>query len=86
MKYADKAIAARSFGEWAMAFEPLSASQFDGMLSYLPPTQLAVLPSSLGPVDELLLQLMRDLVSRPSPRARLLWTKPGFCRGIPTKR
>lgn len=65
VKYADKAIAERSFSEWSMAFQPVSEAQFAGLLGYVPARHFASTAPELGRADGLLLSMMKELVSEP---------------------
>lgn len=65
VKYADKAIAERSFSEWTMAFQPVTEAQFAGLMGYVPAEDFASTAPSLGQADNLLLRLMKELVATP---------------------
>ncbi|MGI4835323.1 MAG: BLUF domain-containing protein [Janthinobacterium lividum] len=65
VKYAEKAIAERSFGEWSMAFQPVSETQFAGLIGYVPAGSFASTAPDLGRADGLLLGLMKELVAPP---------------------
>lgn len=65
VKYADKAIAERSFGEWSMAFQPVSEAQFAGLMGYVPAGEFARVAPSLGRADNLLLGMMKELIATP---------------------
>ncbi len=58
--YADKSIVERSFGEWAMAFQPSSPWQAMELAGYLGPTDVAVEVASLSSSDKKLFDLLRS--------------------------
>lgn len=58
--FADKDIEARAFPDWGMAFQPLAPQQFQELLGYLPPAELAF--EQAGTVDGQLLQTLRGFV------------------------
>lgn len=60
--FADKPIPERAFAEWGMAFRPLVPAQFQQLLGYLPPAELAFAQPELGAVDGQLLQTLRGFV------------------------
>lgn len=66
VKYADKAIAERSFSEWSMAFQPVTEAQFTGLMGYVPAAHFAGTAPSLGQTDDLLLGMMKELVAAPA--------------------
>jgi hypothetical protein len=57
--YADKPIPARSFTEWAMAFEPNSPQQALGMAGYVGATTMTVDLSSFLPTDAKTFDVLR---------------------------
>jgi hypothetical protein len=61
-KLADKAIAARSFSQWSMAFEQLSAANFMELTGYVSPEQLADQLATSSSADSILLNKMKELV------------------------
>jgi hypothetical protein len=61
-KLADKAIEARSFSQWSMAFEEVSAEQFRALTGYVSPEQLAAQLIASSEADRILLDKMKDLV------------------------
>lgn len=65
VKYADKAIAGRSFSEWSMAFQPVTETQFAGLMGYVPAAHFARTAPRLGQADNLLLGMMKELVGTP---------------------
>jgi hypothetical protein len=58
--YADKPIIERSFGEWAMAFQPSSPQQVLQLAGYLGPTDVPVEVAGLSPKDKSLFDLLRS--------------------------
>ena len=58
--YADKPIAQRIFGQWAMAFQASDAHQAAELPGYLGSTDVAVDMSSLTQVDRNLFDLLRS--------------------------
>ena len=70
VKFADKAITARSFADWAMAYQPASAAQLAELRQLAGFQELAVLeltPPSLSEIDAGLLRLLYSLVF-PAPK------------------
>lgn len=65
VRYADKPIRERSFGEWSMAFQPVSEAQFKDLMGYLPASTFQDEVPDLGSADVLLLQMMKTLVTTP---------------------
>lgn len=61
-KLADKAIAERSFSQWSMAFEEMSAEKFRELTGYVSPAQLAEQMAASSEADGLLLDKMMELV------------------------
>lgn len=59
---ADKAIAARSFAQWSMAFEEVAADPFKALAGYASPEQLAQQLAAGSAVDGPLLERMKDLL------------------------
>lgn len=62
-KVADKAIGARSFTEWSMAFQPISPASFENLVGYISPAQLASQLQADSAADNLLLEKMKELVA-----------------------
>ena len=60
--FADKDIPARAFAGWGMAFQPVSAAQFEQLVGYLAPAELAFGQQGLSAVDEQLLHTLRGFV------------------------
>jgi len=58
--FADKAIAQRAFGEWAMAFHHASPQQLAQVSGYLAPDQVQVDASRLALADIHLIDLLRS--------------------------
>ena len=58
--YADKAIAQRAFGEWAMAFHHATPQQLTELTGYLEPTDLRLDATRLSLTDLHLLDLLRS--------------------------
>jgi hypothetical protein len=67
-KFADKAIAQRSFGEWSMAFQAVSAQEMQGQPSYVSLAELDLEPAGLSATDTQLLHMMASFVL-PTPAA-----------------
>jgi hypothetical protein len=66
LKLADKAIAARTFVEWSMAFRELSPEQALELEGYASPTYWAQTSFASDSPDALLLNRMRSVVLLPS--------------------
>lgn len=64
-KLADKPISARSFAEWAMAFQPVEADAFAEVEGYQPPASLDPAPQGLSAADVMLLKLMHQFMLPP---------------------
>jgi len=60
--YADKAISARSFPDWHMAYQALPPQQFLEFAGYVSPGALRLERSGLSVADAQLLQLLRTFV------------------------
>jgi hypothetical protein len=58
--YADKAITQRAFGDWSMAFHSTTTHQFEGLVGYLQPANVAADATRLSLVDLHLLDLLRS--------------------------
>lgn len=58
--YADKDIAVRAFPDWGMAFQPVSPTQFEELVGYLPPAKLSF--EQAGATDGQLLRTLRGFV------------------------
>jgi hypothetical protein len=67
-KFADKAIAARSFGEWSMAFQAASTEQLEGQPGYVALANLNLEPAGLSATDTQLLGMIASFVL-PAPAA-----------------
>jgi hypothetical protein len=68
-KFADKAIAARSFGEWSMAFQAASTAQLEGQPGYVALDALNLEPAGLSATDTQLLGMIASFVL-PTPAVR----------------
>lgn len=60
VKLADKEVAGRSFGDWAMAFRPLDAATFDLVHGYQPLAEVDLRNTGLSHADVMLLELLRQ--------------------------
>lgn len=60
--YADKAIVQRAFGDWAMAFHPVTPQQAASVLGYLDPGDIVVDETRLHQADVRLLEVLRSFV------------------------
>ncbi|MBJ6145328.1 BLUF domain-containing protein [Hymenobacter sp. BT559] len=58
--YADKAVTQRAFAGWSMAFEAASPQQFDELVGYLQPANVAFDAARLPLMDIHLLDLLRS--------------------------
>lgn len=67
VRFADKAIAQRSFPTWSMAFAPLADAQLAEVAGYVLPAQLAGSAAGLSAADEVLVQTLQSFVFPPSP-------------------
>jgi hypothetical protein len=65
VKLVSKAIDARSFSDWSMAFHPLEASGFDALEGFLLPNHLQPSPSTLTISDAMMVDLVRLAVFGP---------------------
>jgi hypothetical protein len=61
-KLADKAIEERTFAQWSMAFEEVSAAQFRDLTGYVSPEELAEQLATSSEADKVLLDKMKELV------------------------
>jgi len=68
-KFADKAIATRSFGEWSMAFQAASVTQLEGQPGYVSLAALDLEPAGLSATDTQLLGMIASFVM-PAPAVR----------------
>ena len=68
-KFADKAIATRSFGEWSMAFQAASTAQLQGQPGYVALDALNLEPAGLSATDTQLLGMIASFVL-PAPAVR----------------
>jgi hypothetical protein len=59
VKLVSKAISARSFSDWSMAFHPLEASGFEALQGFFLPQQLPPSPGTLAVSDAMLIDLVR---------------------------
>ena len=60
--FADKPILQRSFKDWAMAFQPVAAQQFDGVVGYLGSPIAPLHVAALSYYDSRLFDLLRSFV------------------------
>ena len=67
IKLADKEIKARSFADWSMAFQPVSAAEFADVVGYMDPKQLNFRTQNMGAADALLLHLVQSFVLKMEP-------------------
>lgn len=67
VRFADKAIAERSFPTWSMAFVPLDTTQLAELENYVLPDQLAGGAVGLSGADELLVHTLHSFVFPASP-------------------
>lgn len=65
VKLADKQIAQRSFQQWSMGFQVVSADKFAELAGYVDPAQMNMDVPSLSAADALLLQMMKTFVLTP---------------------
>ncbi|UOG77145.1 BLUF domain-containing protein [Hymenobacter tibetensis] len=60
LKLADKHVEARSFPDWAMAFRPVQAADFERLEGFRSPSSLDPAFEGLSGADSLLLNLLRQ--------------------------
>jgi len=65
VKLADKQIAQRSFQDWSMGFQVISAEAFSELAGYVEPEKMDLQAPSLSAADALLLQMMKSFVLTP---------------------
>jgi hypothetical protein len=65
VKLADKQIGQRSFQQWSMGFQVVSAEKFAKLAGYVDPVQMNMDVPSLSAADALLLQMMKTFVLTP---------------------
>ncbi|WP_375436077.1 BLUF domain-containing protein [uncultured Hymenobacter sp.] len=65
VKLADKQIAHRSFQDWSMGFQVVSAEDFATLAGYVEPSQMDMQAPGLSAADTLLLQMMKTFVLTP---------------------
>lgn len=63
VKFADKPIAERTFTNWSMAFQPVSAAEFTHLAGYVAPADLAARTTGLAASENLLLQMVKQLLA-----------------------
>ena len=68
VKLADKQIAQRSFQDWSMGFQVISAEAFNELVGYVEPEKMDLQAPGLSAADALLLQMMKSFVLTP-PKA-----------------
>lgn len=69
-KFADKAIAARSFGEWSMAYQSASPEQLQGQAGYVALEALNLEPAGMSATDTQLLSMIASFVLPPPAAGR----------------
>jgi uncharacterized protein YaaQ len=62
LTFANKAVAARAFQEWAMGFQALTAPQFEQVVGYLGPPEAPISLAGLSYQDSHLFDLLRSFV------------------------
>lgn len=67
IKYLDKPIATRSFGQWSMAFHPLETAGFEALEGFVLPHHVPPPPTSLLIADATLVELVRLAAFGPEP-------------------
>ena len=65
IKLADKQISQRSFQQWSMGFQVVSAEVFAELAGYVDPVQMNMDVPGLSAADALLLQRMKTFVLTP---------------------
>lgn len=65
VKLADKQIAQRSFQDWSMGFQVISAEEFTELAGYIEPEKMDLQAPGLSAADALLLQMMKSFVLTP---------------------
>jgi hypothetical protein len=65
VKLADKQIGQRSFQQWSMGFQVVSADTFAELAGYVDPVQMNMDVPGLSAADALLLQMMKTFVLAP---------------------
>ena len=66
IKLADKAIGARSFSDWSMAFRLGSLAEFSALTGYVPLDQVNFHAQSFSATDTALLQMAKEFVCAPT--------------------
>ncbi|MBO0357861.1 BLUF domain-containing protein [Hymenobacter sp. BT186] len=65
VKLADKQIGQRSFQDWSMGFQVVSADKFAELAGYVDPAAMKMDVPGLSAADALLLQMMKTFVLTP---------------------